>query len=108
MDEACLRAEREEKNARIERRREAQAAEATAARPEPVRAAGEVDREAILLESLTILRGHLRSEATPPQSVAGIAKSVRETLDALGPRGVEEVEDDGDGLASILRLVQGA
>lgn len=84
--EQCKRAWRDQKNDRKNAQRVADAAAAREATP-PVE---EVDRREILLEVLASLRGQLRE--APPQSVASIAKQIRDTVDALeGPDDVAQV-----------------
>lgn len=78
LDEACQQAIRDEKNDRADARRQAAAAAAREAMPAP----GVVDRDEILHEVLRTLRGQL-AEA-PPQSVASIAKQIRDTLNEMG------------------------
>ena len=76
----CRQAARDQKNDRKDAQR-TKAAEAARDAMPPVE---EIDRRQILLEVLASLRGQL-SEA-PPQSVASIAKQIRDTVDALeGP-----------------------
>ena len=77
--DACRQAIRDEKNLRKDVDRASAAQAARAAMPEPSEG---VDRDAVLHEVLRTLRGQL-AEA-PPQSVASIAKQIRDTLDALG------------------------
>lgn len=77
--EDCLQAERDEKNGRKDHERAQAAAAAREAMPEPSES---VDRDGVLHEVLRTLRGQLRE--APPQSVAGIAKQIRDTLDAMG------------------------
>lgn len=74
----CKRAVREQEQARRAARRAEAVQAAREAMPEPT---DEVDRRAILLEVLSELRGQLRE--APPQSVAAIAKQIRDTVDAL-------------------------
>ena len=74
----CKRAVREQEQARRAAKRAEAVQAAREAMPEPT---DEVDRRAILLEVLSELRGQLRE--APPQSVAAIAKQVRDTVDAL-------------------------
>lgn len=95
MDEACLQAERDEKNGRKYAERAEAARAARAAMPEP---SDGVDRDAVLHEVLRTLRGQL-AEA-PPQSVASIAKQIRDTLDAMGAKG-ESVGAGAGGLNDI-------
>lgn len=80
----CKEAWREQKNQRKDEQR-SEAAEAARVATPPVE---DVDRRQILLEVLASLRGQLRE--APPQSVAGIAKQIRDTVDALG--GPEEAK----------------
>lgn len=82
--EPCKEAWREQKNQRKDEQR-SEAAEAARVATPPVE---DVDRRQILLEVLASLRGQLRE--APPQSVAGIAKQIRDTVDALG--GPEEAK----------------
>lgn len=77
--EPCRQAARDQKNQRKDAQR-AKAAEAARAATPPV---AEVDRREILLEVLASLRGQLQE--APPQSVASIAKQIRDTVDALAP-----------------------
>lgn len=79
LDEACAQAIRDEKNGRVDARRAEDAAAAREAMPP---ASAEVSRDEVLHEVLRTLRGQL-AEA-PPQSVASIAKQIRDTLDAMG------------------------
>lgn len=92
--EPCLQAERDEKNGRKDAARVEAAGAARAAMPEP----GAVDRDDVLHEVLRTLRGQL-AEA-PPQSVAGIAKQIRDTLDAMGAQG-EDVSAKAGGVDDI-------
>lgn len=96
MCEACQQAVRDEKNGRVEDRRAADVEAAQASMPEP----GEVDRDEVLNEVLRELRGQLA--AAPPQSVAGIAKQIRDTLDAMGADS-EPVAKPQGGLSDIAR-----
>lgn len=77
--EPCAQAVRDEKNGRVDARRSGDVQAARVAMPEP---SVSVDRDDVLHEVLRTLRGQL-AEA-PPQSVAGIAKQIRDTLDAMG------------------------
>lgn len=77
--EECAQAIRDEKNGRVDARRSGDVQAAREAMPEP---SVSVDRDDVLHEVLRTLRGQL-AEA-PPQSVAGIAKQIRDTLDAMG------------------------
>lgn len=77
--EPCAQAVRDEKNGRVDARRSGDVQAAREAMPEP---SVSVDRDDVLHEVLRTLRGQL-AEA-PPQSVAGIAKQIRDTLDAMG------------------------
>ena len=78
--EECRQAARDQKNVRKDAARQEAADAAREATP-PVE---EIDRRQILLEVLASLRGQLRED--PPQSVASIAKQIRDTVDALsGP-----------------------
>ena len=78
--EPCKQAARDQKNDRKDAQR-TKAAEAARDATPPVE---EIDRRQILLEVLASLRGQLRE--APPQSVASIAKQIRDTVDALaGP-----------------------
>ena len=79
LDEPCAQAIRDEKNGRVDARRAEDAVAAREAMPPP---SAEVSRDAVLHEVLRTLRGQL-AEA-PPQSVASIAKQIRDTLDAMG------------------------
>jgi len=84
--DACRQAARDQKNDRKNAQRVKDAEAAREAAP-PVE---EIDRRQILLEVLSSLRGQM-AEA-PPQSVAGIAKQIRETVDALeGPEEAKPV-----------------
>lgn len=76
--EACTAAVREQKQAR---RATERAETATRARAAAEKMQGEVDVHAVLLEVLATLRAHLRD--APAQSVAAIAKQIRETVTAL-------------------------
>lgn len=87
--EPCLQAERDEKNGRKDAARAEAAEAAQAAMPD----AGDVDRDEVLHEVLRTLRGQL-AEA-PPQSVASIAKQIRDTLDAMGDVAGESVSGGG-------------
>lgn len=88
--EACAQAIRDEKNGRVDARRAEDAAAAREAMPPP---SAEVSRDAVLHEVLRTLRGQL-AEA-PPQSVASIAKQIRDTLDAMGDVAGESVSGGG-------------
>ena len=79
MCDECAQAIRDEKNGRVDERRAGDVVAAREAMPEP---SVSVDRDDVLHEVLRTLRGQL-AEA-PPQSVAGIAKQIRDTLDAMG------------------------
>lgn len=79
LDEACAQAIRDEKNGRVDARRAVAVEAAQEAMPEP---SEDVDRDDVLHEVLRTLRGQLKE--APPQSVAGIAKQIRDTLDAMG------------------------
>lgn len=98
MDEACLQAERDEKNGRVDARRAESAQAARAAMPEP---SDGVDRDVVLHEVLRTLRGQL-AEA-PPQSVASIAKQIRDTLDAMGAESVGGERSASAGLSDIAK-----
>ena len=74
----CKRAWREAKAAKVEDRRGAAVVAARDARPP---AGEQFDQVAILEEVLSTLRGQLRE--APPQSVAAIAKQVRDTTSEL-------------------------
>lgn len=91
----CQQAIRDEKNGRKDASREAAAADAREAMPD---ADGPVDRDDVLHEVLRTLRGQLA--AAPPQSVASIAKQIRDTLDAMGAKG-ESVSAGAGGLNDI-------
>ena len=88
--EACAQAIRDEKNGRVDARRAEDVAAAREAMPPP---SAEVSRDAVLHEVLRTLRGQL-AEA-PPQSVASIAKQIRDTLDAMGDVAGESVSGGG-------------
>lgn len=76
----CRQAARDQKN----NRKDAQRKEAAEAAREATPPVEEIDRRQILLEVLASLRGQLKE--APPQSVASIAKQIRDTVDALsGP-----------------------
>ena len=90
LDEACAQAIRDEKNGRVDARRAEDVAAARGAMPPP---SAEVSRDAVLHEVLRTLRGQL-AEA-PPQSVASIAKQIRDTLDAMGDVAGESVSGGG-------------
>lgn len=92
--EDCLRAWREAKAERTRERRAEDVEAAQAAMPP----AGVVDRDDVLHEVLRTLRGQL-AEA-PPQSVASIAKQIRDTLDALGAKS-ETAQVTGGGVDDI-------
>ena len=98
MDEACLQAERDEKNGRADARRAESAQAARAAMPERSDC---VDRDVVLHEVLRTLRGQL-AEA-PPQSVASIAKQIRDTLDAMGAESVGAGGSASAGLSDIAK-----
>ncbi|UEJ84000.1 hypothetical protein Bra3105_06720 [Brachybacterium halotolerans subsp. kimchii] len=68
---------REEKNERTAGKREAAAQAAQDARPVPK----DFDQLSVLEEVLSNLRGQLA--AAPPQSVAGIAKQIRDTASEI-------------------------
>lgn len=91
----CAQAIRDEKNGRVDARRSGDVQAAREAMPEP---SAEVDRDGVLHEVLRTLRGQLA--AAPPQSVAGIAKQIRDTLDAMGAQG-ESVAEKGGGVDDI-------
>lgn len=102
IDAACLQAERDEKNRRQELKRQSLADAAQAALPPAVDPAEPIDSDEILRESLRTLRAHLLT--APPQSIAGIAKAIRETLEAIqGPATDQEAADDDDALSDIAR-----
>ena len=90
LDEACAQAIRDEKNGRVDARRAEDAVAAREAMPPP---SAEVSRDEVLHEVLRTLRGQL-AEA-PPQSVASIAKQIRDTLDAMGDVAGESVSGGG-------------
>lgn len=93
MDEPCRQAERDEKNQRRVRARQQAAETAREALDASVRADEPVDRDTILRESLEVLRAHLL--VSPPQSVASIARAIRDTVEALtNPQHVWPAEDD--------------
>lgn len=98
--EACAQAVRDEKNGRVNERR---AGDVEAAREAMPPAADGVDRDEVLHEVLRTLRGQL-AEA-PPQSVAGIAKQIRDTLDAMGAQGESAIAPQG-GLSDIAKAYQ--
>ena len=98
LDEACAQAIRDEKNGRVDARRVEDAAAAREAMPPP---SAEVSRDAVLHEVLRTLRGQL-AEA-PPQSVASIAKQIRDTLDAMGAESVGGGRSASAGLSDIAR-----
>lgn len=79
----------------MDARRSGDVQAAREAMPEP---SAEVDRDGVLHEVLRTLRGQLL--AAPPQSVAGIAKQIRDTLDAMGAQG-ETVVEKGGGVDDI-------
>lgn len=107
LDDACLQAERDEKNQRQARKRQEAADSALDALPPAVDPSDPIDRDEVLRESLRMLRAHLMT--SPPQSIAGITKAIRETVDALqGPAqaqqtGQEATADDDDVLSDIAR-----
>lgn len=105
LDEACAQAERDEKNQREAKKRQEAADAAHDALPPAIAPSDAVDREEILRESLRVLRSHLL--LCPPQSVAGITKAIRDTVEAIqGPATAvtqEVPEDDGDDLDDITR-----
>lgn len=68
---------RQEKNDRVAGKREAAAEAAREARPAP----DDFDQLTVLEEVLSNLRGQL--VAAPPQSVAGIAKQIRDTASEI-------------------------
>jgi len=88
--EACAQAIRDEKNGRVDARRAEDAAAAREAMPP---SSAEVSRDAVLHEVLRTLRGQLAK--APPQSVASIAKQIRDTLDAMGDVAGESVSGGG-------------
>lgn len=89
--EACGQAIRDEKNGRKDAERAQAAAVAREAMPEPSES---VDRDDVLHEVLRTLRGQLKE--APPQSVAGIAKQIRDTLDAMGAQAEDVSAKAGD------------
>ena len=99
--EACAQAIRDEKNGRVDARRAEDAAAAREAMPPP--SAG-VSRDEVLHEVLRTLRGQL-AEA-PPQSVASIAKQIRDTLDAMGAENVGGKRPASAGLSDIAKAYQ--
>ena len=101
MCEACAQAIRDEKNGRVDARRAEGAAAAREAMPLP--SAG-VSRDEVLHEVLRTLRGQL-AEA-PPQSVASIAKQIRDTLDAMGAENVGGKRPASAGLSDIAKAYQ--
>lgn len=98
--DACAQAIRDEKNGRVNERRAEDVEAARAAMPVD---ASEVSRDEVLHEVLRTLRGQLL--AAPPQSVAGIAKQIRDTLDAMGAQG-ESVAAPQGGLSDIAKAYQ--
>ena len=98
--EACAQAVRDEKNGRVSERRAGDVEAAREAMPPP---SADVDRDEVLHEVLRTLRGQL-AEA-PPQSVASIAKQIRDTLDAMGAQG-ESVAMPQGGLSDIAKAYQ--
>lgn len=98
LDEACAQAIRDEKNGRVDARRAEDAAAAREAMPPP---SAEVSRDAVLHEVLRTLRGQL-AEA-PPQSVASIAKQIRDTLDAMGAQSEDVGAKADGGLSDIAK-----
>ena len=99
--DACRQAIRDEKNLRKDVDRASAAQAARAAMPEP---SEDVDRDAVLHEVLRALRGQL-AEA-PPQSVASIAKQIRDTLDAMGAENVGGKRPASAGLSDIAKAYQ--
>lgn len=100
--EECLAAHAQEKSWRTDVKREAAAGVARDARPEPA----PFDQVAVLEEVLAVLRGQL-AEA-PPQSVAAIAKQVRDTsaelAQALGvAKPSNSTANAGGGIHDIAR-----
>ena len=98
LDEACAQAIRDEKNGRVDARRAEDAVAAREAMPPP---SAEVSRDAVLHEVLRTLRGQL-AEA-PPQSVASIAKQIRDTLDAMGAQSENVGAKADGGLSDIAK-----
>ena len=98
LDEACAQAIRDEKNGRVDARRAEDAVAAREAMPPP---SAEVSRDAVLHEVLRTLRGQL-AEA-PPQSVASIAKQIRDTLDAMGAQSEDVGAKADGGLSDIAK-----
>lgn len=96
--EPCEQAVRDEKNGRVDARRSEDVQAAREAMPEP---SVSVDRDDVLHEVLRTLRGQL-AEA-PPQSVAGIAKQIRDTLDAMGAASESGAAGTQSGLSDIAR-----
>lgn len=103
--EACAQAARSQTKERDDRKRQEAADAAHDALPPAIAPSDSVDREEILRESLRVLRSHLL--LCPPQSVAGITKAIRDTVEAIqGPATAvtqEVPEDDGDDLDDITR-----
>lgn len=98
----CAQAAREQANERLARKRQSLADAAQAALPPAVDPMEPIDSDVILRESLRTLRAHLLT--APPQSIAGIAKAIRETLEAIqGPATDQEAADDDDALSDIAR-----
>lgn len=100
--EECLAANAQEKAWRTDAKRGTAAQAAQAARPEPA----PFDQVAVLEEVLAVLRGQL-AEA-PPQSVAAIAKQVRDTsaelAQALGAtKPSASTANAGGGIHDIAR-----
>ena len=99
--DACRQAIRDEKNQRKDAERAEAASAARVAMPGP---SEDVDRDAVLHEVLRTLRGQL-AEA-PPQSVASIAKQIRDTLDAMGAENVGGKRPASAGLSDIAKAYQ--
>lgn len=93
----CRQAARDQKNQRKDARR-AEAAEVARVATPPVE---DVDRRQILLEVLASLRGQLKE--APPQSVAGIAKQIRDTVDALAGPDEAKIQAPSNPVDEIAR-----
>lgn len=93
----CRQAARDQKNQRKDARR-AEAAEVARVAAPPVE---DVDRRQILLEVLASLRGQLKE--APPQSVAGIAKQIRDTVDALAGPDEAKIQAPSNPVDEIAR-----
>lgn len=97
LDEACLQAERDEANGRNNRKRAESVERVKASMP-----TNSPDRAEVLDEVLQVLRAQLLE--APPQSVAAIAKQVRETAAEIAElNGASPAMRTAGGLSDIAR-----